>query len=152
MPISAYLAGLRAKVGSDLILVPSVSVIPRDDQGRVLLVRHVEDARWGLIGGAVDPGESPAAAAVREAEEEAGVTVRLGRILTAVGGPDFEMTYANGDRCAYVAVIYDGTVVAGRPAPDEQETSEVAWFAESSLDLVDLNHFARSVFADLRAR
>jgi 8-oxo-dGTP pyrophosphatase MutT (NUDIX family) len=44
------------------------------------LVRHAEHGDgWGTVGGAVEPGESPAAAAVREAREELGVDIRLVR-------------------------------------------------------------------------
>lgn len=46
----------------------------------------------GTVGGAVDPGESPKEAAIREAREEIGVEVRLGRLIDVVGGPEFEVT------------------------------------------------------------
>jgi 8-oxo-dGTP pyrophosphatase MutT (NUDIX family) len=66
--IAAHIARLRAAVGHGLLLLPSVSVLPVDEAGRVLLVRHAgHDDGWGVLGGAVEPGESPAAAAVREA-------------------------------------------------------------------------------------
>jgi 8-oxo-dGTP pyrophosphatase MutT (NUDIX family) len=69
--IAAHIARLRAVVGPELLLLPSVSVLPVDEAGRVLLVRHAcHDDGWGALGGAVDVGESPATAAVREAREE----------------------------------------------------------------------------------
>ena len=63
------MAGLRDAVGSRLLVLPSVSVLPRDAAGRVLLVRHADSGDWGTIGGFVEPDESPAQAAVREARE-----------------------------------------------------------------------------------
>jgi NADH pyrophosphatase NudC (nudix superfamily) len=69
--IAAHIARLRAVVGHELLLLPSISVLPVDDAGRVLLVRHAgHDDGWGVLGGAVDIGESPPEAAVREAREE----------------------------------------------------------------------------------
>jgi ADP-ribose pyrophosphatase YjhB (NUDIX family) len=69
---------LRAVVGHEVLLLPSVSVLPVDDAGRVLLVRHAgHDDGWGVLGGTVEFGESPAGAAVREAREEIGVPARL---------------------------------------------------------------------------
>jgi len=49
------------------VLLPSVAVLPWDEHGRVLLVREAETGLWQTIGGAVEPDESPAQAAVREA-------------------------------------------------------------------------------------
>ena len=53
--ISPYVAGLRDAVGSRLLVLPSVSVLPRDAAGRVLLVRHADSGDWGTIGGFVEP-------------------------------------------------------------------------------------------------
>ena len=61
MSIPAHIARLRAVVGHDLLLLPSVSVLPVDQAGRLLLVRHAgHDDGWGVLGGAVEVGESPA--------------------------------------------------------------------------------------------
>jgi ADP-ribose pyrophosphatase YjhB (NUDIX family) len=104
--MSAHVVRLRAAVGHDLLLLPSVSVLPVDGAGRVLLVRHTghEDG-WAVLGGSVELGESPAKAAVREAREEIGAEVRLLRLVDVLGGPDYEVIYPNGDRTAYVTAV-----------------------------------------------
>ena len=105
--IPAHIARLRAAVGHDLLLLPSVSVLPVDQAGRLLLVRHAaHNDGWGVLGGAVEVGESPAEAAVRETREEIGVDVRLVRLLDVLGGPDYQVSYPNGDRTAYVTAVY----------------------------------------------
>jgi hypothetical protein len=59
MSIPAHIARLRAVVGHDLLLLPSVSVLPVDQAARLLLVRHAgHDDGWGVLGGAVEVGES----------------------------------------------------------------------------------------------
>ena len=94
MGIAAHIARLRAVLGHERLLLPSVSVLPVDEAGRVLLVRHAgHDDGWGVLGGAVDVGESPAAAAVREAREEISADVQLVRLVDVLGGPDFEVSY-----------------------------------------------------------
>ena len=146
MGISAHIARLRAAVGHELLLLPSVSVLPVDDAGRVLLVRHAgHDDGWGILGGAIDPGESPAAAAVREAREEIGVDVQLVRLVDVLGGPDFEVSYPNGDRVAYVTAVYEARVVAGSPVVSDGELSDLAWFGTRDLPGVELSRFTRAL-------
>ena len=96
MPMSPYVRRLRERLGPGLLELPSAGVVVFDERRRVLLVRHVEGV-WTTPGGAIEPLESPADAAVREAFEETGVEVELLRVLGVYGGPDFVVRYANGD-------------------------------------------------------
>jgi ADP-ribose pyrophosphatase YjhB (NUDIX family) len=144
--IAAHIARLRAAVGHELLLLPSVSVLPVDEAGRVLLVRHAgHDNGWGTLGGAVEPGESPAVAAAREAREEISTEVELVRLLDVLGGPDYEVSYPNGDRTAYVTAVYEARVVSGSPAPGDGEVSELAWFPREELPVLPLSRFTRAL-------
>jgi 8-oxo-dGTP pyrophosphatase MutT (NUDIX family) len=72
--VSEHVQRIRRIVGHDVLLqIPSVSIALRDSEGRVLLARHSERLEWLLPGGAIEPGEVPAAAAVREMFEETGL-------------------------------------------------------------------------------
>jgi ADP-ribose pyrophosphatase YjhB (NUDIX family) len=137
-------------VGNELLVLPSAAVLPRDESGRVLLVRDADTNLWAAIGGAVEPDESPAQCAVREAAEEAGVVVRLGVILGVLGGPEYRMVYPNGDRTSYVSTVFEATVVGGTPEPDGEETTEVAWWSPGSLPLDETSAFTRALLRDVR--
>ena len=50
-----------------------VRIMVRDDEGRVLLVRHTYVAGWHFPGGAVDRGETAPQAAMKELNEECGI-------------------------------------------------------------------------------
>jgi ADP-ribose pyrophosphatase YjhB (NUDIX family) len=151
MGISAHIARLRAAVGHQLLLLPSVSVLPVGQAGQLLLVRHAgHHDGWGVLGGAVEIGESPAEAAVREAREEIGAEVRLVRLLNVLGGPDYEVTYPNGDRTAYVTAVYEAEIIGGVPRPDGDELSDVAWFTPEELPRLTLSRFAQGVLRATR--
>lgn len=124
--MSEYVRRLREKVGTDLLFWPAVACLVRDGE-RVLLVRHVE-GRWTLPAGAMEPGETPAEAARREALEEASIDVELARIVGVFGGyPDFRTTYPNGDEAAWVTTLFEARIVGGEPAPGDDETADVCW-------------------------
>lgn len=144
--ISPHVARLRAAVGHELLVLPSVDIQLVDPEGRVLLARpagHTDG--WHTIGGAIDPGESPQEAAVREAREELGVGIQTRGLLGVFGGPDYEITYPNGDVVAYVAVCYEASIVEGEPVPDGDELAEIRWFSPDELACAELSRFARAL-------
>ncbi|MDP8973373.1 MAG: NUDIX domain-containing protein [Actinomycetota bacterium] len=149
MAPSPYIRGIRERLGQQLLLLPSVTVLCQDDAGRVLLVRQVDSGQWATIGGAVEPDEDPRVAAIREAKEEAGIDVQLGQVLDVLGGPAFRIRYSNGDEVAYVTSVFDARVVGGELAGDGEETNEVAWFERGGLAEADLGSFARASLAAL---
>lgn len=109
MPISDYLRELRKHVGSALVMMPAVTAIIHDSAGRVLMV-YSTDEFWGTPGGALDPGETSAAAVVREIREELGVEVLPDRILAVYSNP---VTYPHGDQVEYTSVAFRCHIVAG---------------------------------------
>jgi 8-oxo-dGTP pyrophosphatase MutT (NUDIX family) len=66
--LAADLGHVTPKVGADAAIF--------DYDGRLLLMQRTDDGRWCLPCGWVEPHESPAEAAVREAREETGLEVR----------------------------------------------------------------------------
>jgi 8-oxo-dGTP pyrophosphatase MutT (NUDIX family) len=81
-----------------------------DADGRVLVGRRTDDGTWCLPGGWVDPDESPAETAVREAREEIGVgieTIRLVDVFTRRANAGHGPHSAVG--IVYLCRIVDGT-------------------------------------------
>jgi 8-oxo-dGTP pyrophosphatase MutT (NUDIX family) len=147
MGIAPYIKRLRELVGHELLVLPSAAVLPRDHDGRILMVRISDTGQWAAIGGAIEPDESPEQAALREAEEEAGVTLELGRILGVLGGPEFRITYPNGDQTSYVSTVFDATVVGGTPTPDGDETLAVEWMDPDALPYHQMSDFTQALLA-----
>ena len=146
VPVSPYIKRIRESVGSDLILVPAVSTLAIDDDGRVLLVYETDQDAWSTPGGSVDIDERPEDAARREVLEETGFEVRLDGIVTVLGGPEFRTHYKNGDEVAYVATVYRGVVVGGAANPDGDEVTAAEWFTRDALKTIPLSGFVTELF------
>ena len=151
MAMSPYLRSLRSVVGSELLLLPGVTVLPWDEAGRLLLVRNIDTGDWQTIGGLIEPDERPRDAAVRETLEEAGVEVELTGLRDVVGGPDYRFVYPNGDQVAYVGAIFDARVLAGQPRGDGDETSDARWMARAELPELPMDPFTRTLLSEVGA-
>jgi 8-oxo-dGTP pyrophosphatase MutT (NUDIX family) len=147
MPISSYLRQLRVRVGSTFVLLPSVTSLVFDHDGRLLLARHAHEQGWGTIGGAIDPDESPEDAVVRETWEETGLHVEPTRLRAVLGGPRFRVTYPNGDQVGYVAAVFDCRQIGGTLRPDGEEITEARFFQRSELTGLDLSPYAEAILS-----
>jgi 8-oxo-dGTP pyrophosphatase MutT (NUDIX family) len=136
MPISPYLADLRRLIGTRRIMMPAVSAIIINDAGEVLLHRSSHDGNWYVIGGAPDPGEEPADAAVREAMEETGLIVEPQRLVGVYADP--LVRYSNGDEVLYTAIVFRCHPVGGTLKVADDESLEVRYFRPDRLpELMD---------------
>jgi ADP-ribose pyrophosphatase YjhB (NUDIX family) len=134
MPIPQFVLELRAKIGHDLLWLPGVTAVVFDDDGRVLLVRRADNGRWTLVTGCLEPGEQPAAGAVREIEEETAVVAEVERVLAVESLPVTD--YDNGDRAGFLDVAFRCRAVSGQARVNDDESVDVGWFGLG--DLPDL--------------
>ncbi len=113
-------------------------VVIVDDQDRVLLAlwNEAEEARWTLPGGGVDLHETPEEGAVREAREETGYDVELGRLLgvdTWLIAPRARITRTDRWHKG-VGVVYEAQVVGGElTAEVGGTTDEARWFPRAEV-------------------
>lgn len=132
-----HLASVRAILGSHLLVVPGVASAVLDADQRLLLMRHADSGRWVLPGGAVEPDEQPAAAAVRETREETGLEVRPVAVVAVQGGPEHHQRYPNGDEVSYVTTVFRCEQVGGALADDSRETLELRWVPRAEVDQLE---------------
>lgn len=147
MPISDYLAGLRDKVGHDLLMMPCAAGIVRDAGRRILLQRRSDNGLWSVPGGALDPDEHPAEGCVREVYEETGLVVRPVQLLSVETHP--LTTYPNCDVAQAVVTVFDCRVVGGELARLDGESLELRFFAPDALPTSPfVQRFLPEVFDD----
>jgi 8-oxo-dGTP pyrophosphatase MutT (NUDIX family) len=123
--MSDFYRRIRERLGSSLLLMPAVAALVRDREGR-FLVHQRPDGSWSLPAGAVEPGETPAQAIVREVHEETGLVVCAERIAGIVGGSSCRVRYQNGDEVESVVTVFDCTAVGGELLQTGDETDERA--------------------------
>jgi len=146
MPMSDYVASIRSRIGTDLLLLPGVTAVIRDGD-RFLLARHRHSGLWSLIGGGVEPGEEPADALLREVLEETGAHIRIRGIVGVYGGEPMMMTYPNGDNVGYITTAYDCELLS-EATPDMEELLELGWFDRDVIPTLPRRDWIDRVIAD----
>ncbi len=117
-----------------MVLMPGVIGIVFDESGQVLL-QHSKDGGWWLPGGAIDPGEEPAEAVIREVWEETGVQVVPEQVVAVQTEP--VMHYPNGDQVMYLSIAFRCRPVGGEAHVHDEESFEVRYFPPGALPDLD---------------
>jgi 8-oxo-dGTP pyrophosphatase MutT (NUDIX family) len=114
-------------------IVPSVTAIVPNDQGKLLLVHKTDNDLWALPGGAMDVGESMADTVVREVKEETGIDIAVTGVVGIYTNPNHVMAYDDGEVRQQCSICFTTRLLGGHLATSS-ETSEVAWVAPEWLD------------------
>ena len=112
---TAEIGYATAKVGADAAVF--------DASDRILLVHRVDNGKWGLVAGWIDPNEAPEQAVLRELREEAGVVGRIEQLV----GVFYRAARADEHPHGIVSVVYECSIVGGKLRPQPHEVQELAW-------------------------
>jgi len=96
----------------------------RDRKGRLLLVQRGKapfQGNWSLPGGFCEWGETTEAACAREAQEETGVKVRVGKLLGVYSDPDRD------PRGHTVTALYAARPIRGK-VKGADDAAQARWF------------------------
>lgn len=102
--------------------------------GRVLIAQRpphkLLPLKWEFPGGKVEPGEDPAAAIIREIQEELGCTVTVTQELAR---------FTHDYKAVVIEMIpFVCTLVPGSPEPHPHEHVAIAWVPPAELRTYDL--------------
>ena len=120
------------RCGHVIYLDPKVAVgtVIANGRGQLAFVRRAIEpgyGKWVFPGGYVDRGEQPIVAAVREAQEEANLEIRIDGLINIYA-------YAG---VVPIIIVYGATAVGGDLRADD-ESLEAAWFDPTDIPWSDL--------------
>lgn len=99
---------------------------------------------WSLPGGKIERGETAAAAALRELEEETSVIAALARLVDVV-----DILPGSAGDAHYVVIEFAARWLSGAPRAGDDAT-EARFFALSELDALGLTPETRRIIATAR--
>ncbi len=121
---------------------PIVIALIKNHQNKILMAKRDEPelayahGRWEFIGGGIDFGEQPEEALVREVKEEAGVDVKIIRLLPKILTRVWEL--GNGNRHQIIMIPYECEITGGKLQPNKQEqVGELKFIHPEDLDNYD---------------
>ena len=124
-------------------MVPSVNVVVVNDDGDILLIRRTDNDNWALPGGAIDLGESVAQAAIRETQEETGITPEIIGLVGIYTDPRHVIHYTSNDEVRQeFSIVLTGRPLAGRPTPSD-ESREVRWVPAADIGTCQMDQAMR---------
>ncbi len=81
--------------------------------------------------GAIEPGETPEEAVVREVWEETGLKVQVKKQKGVFGGERFRHIYPNGDQVEYIVVVFECEITSGKLKSIDGESLKLQYFSFS---------------------
>lgn len=109
-------------------------VLCRDDAGRILLTRFVQEGnpdsgKWTMPGGGMEWGEHPVETAARELDEETGLRGEIGSVLGLFSLWLEPHQSPRGEAGHVLGIVFEGIDVRGHLRREFADTTDAAgWF------------------------
>jgi ADP-ribose pyrophosphatase YjhB (NUDIX family) len=131
-------------------LVPAVSAVVTDSDGRILLHKRSDNFLWSLPGGAMELGESVEQAVIREVKEETGFDVEVLRCTGIYSDPGHVIAFSDGEVRQQFSICFACRIVGGELSVSS-ESVQVRFFTREELERLDLHPAQRIRIQDFFA-
>lgn len=132
---ASYHGKLRAAFPDETLLFVGARGIVRDDQGRFLLIKRVDNGAWSFPAGGMELGESLGECVIREVWEETGIKAEVATPFAFYSGAQFTYTNVFGHTYQHLSMSYLLTDFTGELKPDPSEASDAGFFAPDEMPL-----------------
>lgn len=131
-------------------LVPAVSAVVTDSEGKILLHKRSDNFLWSIPGGAMELGESVEQAVIREVKEETGFNVKVLKCIGIYSDPGHVIAFSDGEVRQQFSICFACRIVGGELSISS-ESIEVRFFTKEELDRLDLHPSQRIRLQDFFA-
>ena len=119
-------------------IVVAASAFVLDDSGRLLMIRRTDNGLHALPGGRHELGETLTQTAIRETDEETGVTVEVTGLVGIYSNPEHVVEFSDGEVRQEFSICFRARAVAGEPRPSD-ESSEAVWVERDRIASLDVH-------------
>ena len=114
-------------------LVPAVTVVVAREDGAILLIRRTDNGNWAVPGGGMDFGESITDTAVRETQEETGITCEITGLVGIYTNPHHVIRHtSNNEVRQEFSIVFTARPVGGQLQPSS-ESSDPQWVSPEAI-------------------
>ena len=135
------------RVGKQGELAIGCSAAVFDNQGKILLIRRVDNGMWAVPGGYMEPGESLTKACAREVLEETGLNVQVQHLISVCTNPHLLLEYPDGNRWQLVLLHFAAKPISGE-LRTSNESSDLMFFTQVETQDLKMSPFDRLRIAD----
>ena len=119
-------------------IVPAVTAVVTDEEGRILLIHRTDNDRWALPGGEIELGESVSQAVIREVHEETGIDVQITDLVGIYSDPKHIIAYDDGEVRQQFSLCFRARPIGGT-LRGSSESTEANWVPAHELDALNLH-------------
>lgn len=131
--MSDYIKEIREFIGTRPFILVGSAVLVFNKDYEVLLQLRSDTGKWGIPGGAMEPGESFEETARRELMEETGLRLKRLKFLDVVAGKEYYFRYPNGDEIHNAIVLYACDEWEGELQILDDESKDLRFFPMDNL-------------------
>jgi ADP-ribose pyrophosphatase YjhB (NUDIX family) len=124
-------------------IVPAVSAIVTDAEGRILLIHRTDNAYWSIPGGGLEPGETLRQAVAREVSEETGMHCEATGLVGVYSDPGHVAAYDDGEVRQEFSICFTTRLLGGE-VRTSSESSEVRFVSPTELPGYDMHPSIRT--------